>query len=111
MAEDVQVIVEPMNRGTLRITWDMSRDTHQQLEAYCAEKNFTPAAKCAHHYEVFVLLNQSQSGIYIDTGLGGATNTVFPANAGIQGTVQNVLPWTTAYSGVTKDFAPSGCAN
>ena len=56
-------------------------------------------------------LNQSQSGIYIDTGLGGATNTVFPANAGIQGTVQNVLSWTTAYSGVTKDFAPSGCAN
>ena len=38
-------------------------------------------------------LNQSQSGIYIDNGLGSAANTVIPANAG-----------------VTKDFAPSGCA-
>ena len=38
-----------------------------------------------------VLLNQSQSGIYIDTGLGSAANTVIPANAGIQGTVENVL--------------------
>ena len=37
-------------------------------------------------------LNQSQSGIYIDNGLGSAANTVIPANAG-----------------VTKDFAPSGC--
>ena len=36
-------------------------------------------------------LNQSQSGIYIDTGMGSAVNTVIPANAGIQGTVQNVL--------------------
>ena len=37
----------------------MSTDIHQQLEAYCAEKNFTPAAKCARHYEVFVLLGKS----------------------------------------------------
>ena len=28
-------------------------------------------------------LNQSQSGIYIDTGLGSAANIVIPANAGI----------------------------
>ena len=41
-------------------------------------------------------LNQSQSGIYIDTGLGSAANTVIPANAGIQGTLQNVLSWTPA---------------
>ena len=41
-------------------------------------------------------LNQSQSGIYIDTGLGSAANTVIPANAGIQGIVQNVLSWTPA---------------
>ena len=33
------------------------------------------------------LLNQSQSGIYIDTGLGSTANTVIPANAGIQGTL------------------------
>ena len=32
-------------------------------------------------------LNQSQSGIYIDTGLGSTANTVIPANAGIQGTL------------------------
>ena len=57
------------------------------------------------------LLNQSQSGIYIDTGLGSTANTVFPANAGIQGTVQNVLSWTPAYAGVTKGFAPPGFAN
>ena len=54
-------------------------------------------------------LNKSQSGIYIDTGLGSAANTVIPANAGIQGTVENVLSWTPAYAGVTKVFAPSGC--
>ena len=29
-------------------------------------------------------LNQSQSGIYIDTGLGSTANTVIPAHAGIQ---------------------------
>ena len=51
-------------------------------------------------------LNQSQSGIYIDTEFGSAANTVIQANAGIQGTVQNVLSWTLAYAGVTKDFAP-----
>ena len=45
------------------------------------------------------------------TGLGSAAKTVIPANAGIQGTVQNMLSWTPAYAGVTKDFAPSGCAN
>ncbi len=55
------------------------------------------------------VLNQSQSGIYIDTGLASAANTVISANAGIQKTVQNVLSWTPAYAGVTKDFAPSGC--
>ncbi len=55
-------------------------------------------------------LNQSQSGIYIDTELGGASNTVIPAFAGIQGTVKIVFSWTPAYAGVTKDFAPSGCA-
>ncbi len=54
---------------------------------------------------------QSQSGIYIDTGLGSAANTVIPADAGIQGIVQNVLSWTPAYAGVTKDFAFSVCAN
>ena len=44
----------------------------------------------------FPILNQSQSGIYIDTGLGSATNTVIPvpAGTGIQGTLQNVLSWT-----------------
>ncbi len=57
------------------------------------------------------LLNQSQSGIYIETGLGSAANTVFPAKAGIQGTVQHVLSWAPAYAGETKSFAPSGCAN
>ena len=36
-------------------------------------------------------LNQSQIRIYIDTGLGSAANTVMPANAGIQKTVQDVL--------------------
>ena len=41
-------------------------------------------------------LNQSQSGIYIDTGLGSAANTVIPAYAGIQGIVQNLLSWTPA---------------
>ena len=41
-------------------------------------------------------LNQSQSGIYIDTGFGGTVNTVLPANAGIQGTAPNVLSWTPA---------------
>ena len=50
------------------------------------------------------ILNQSQSGIYIDAGLGNAASTVIPANAGIQGTVQNVLSWTPAYAGVAKDF-------
>ena len=57
------------------------------------------------------ILNQSQSGIYIDTGLGSTANTVFPANAGIQGKVQNILSWTPAYAGVTKGLAPSGFAN
>ncbi len=56
-------------------------------------------------------LNQSQSGIYNNTEWGSAANTVIPANAGIQGTAQNVLSWTPAYAGVTKDFARSGCAN
>ncbi len=56
-------------------------------------------------------LNQRQSEIYIDTRLGSAANTVIPANAGIQGTLQNVLSWTPACAGVTKDFAPSGCSN
>ena len=42
------------------------------------------------------LLNQSHSEVYIETGLGSAANTVIPANAGIQGTVQNVLFWTPA---------------
>ena len=56
-------------------------------------------------------LNQSQNVIYIDTGLGSAATTVIPANAGIQGTVQNVLFWTPAYAGVTKDLTPSDCAN
>ncbi len=53
------------------------------------------------------ILNQSQGGIYIDTGLAIAANAVIPANAGIQGTVQNVLSWTPAYAGVTNDFTPS----
>ena len=52
-----------------------------------------------------------QSGIYIDTGLGSTSNTVFPANAEIQGPVQNVLSWTPAYAGVTKGLALSGTAN
>jgi len=56
-------------------------------------------------------LNQSQIRIYIDTGLGSAANTVMPANAGIQKTVQDVLSWTPAYAGVTRDFAPSDCPN
>jgi len=43
--------------------------------------------------------------------LGNAANTVILAKAGIQGTVQNVLSWTPAYAGVTKDFALSGRAN
>jgi len=47
----------------------------------------------------------------IDCRLGSATNTVIPANAGIQGAVQNVLSWTPADAGVTKNFAPSGHAN
>ena len=51
-------------------------------------------------------LNQSQSGIYIDTGLGSTANTVIPAFAGIQGTLQNLLSWTPACAGVTKDFVP-----
>ena len=54
------------------------------------------------------LLNQSQGGIYNDTGLASAANTVIPANDGIQVAVQNVLSWTPAYAGVTKDFTPSG---
>ena len=56
-------------------------------------------------------LNQSQSGIYIDTGLGSPANTVFPANAGIQGTVRNVLSRTPAYASVTKGLAPTGFTN
>jgi len=56
-------------------------------------------------------LDQSQGGIYINTGLGSAANTVIPANAGIQGTVQNVLSWTPAYAGATKNFAHSGYTN
>jgi hypothetical protein len=55
-------------------------------------------------------LNQSQSGIYIDIGLGSATSNVVPAKAGIQETLQAVMFWTPACAGVTKDFAPSGCA-
>jgi len=64
-------------------------------------------------------LNQSQSGIDHwhrigtlmetpdwDIGLGSTANTVVPAKAGIQGTGQNVLSWTPAYAGATKDFAP-----
>ena len=46
--------------------------------------------------------NQNQSGIYIDTGLGSAANTVIPAFAGIQGALQDVPSWTTACAGVTK---------
>ena len=55
------------------------------------------------------VLNQSKSGIYIDTGLGSAANTVIPAFAGITGTLQSVLSWTPAYAGLTKVFAPAGC--
>ena len=40
--------------------------------------------------------------------MGSAANTVVPAEAGTQGTVQNVLSWTPACAGVTKDFAPCG---
>ena len=36
-------------------------------------------------------LNQSQSGICIDTGLGSTANTVIPENAGIQGTAENAF--------------------
>ena len=46
-----------------------------------------------------LVLNQSPSGIYIDTGLCSAANTVIPANAGIQGAVQDVLSWTPAQEG------------
>jgi len=46
--------------------------------------------------------------IYIDTRFARAANTVIPANAGIQGTVQNVLSWTPACADVTKDFTLSG---
>ena len=56
-------------------------------------------------------LDQSQSGIYIETGLGNAANTVIPANAEIQGAVQNVFSWTPAYAGATINFAHSGYAN
>ena len=56
-------------------------------------------------------LNRSQGGIYIDTRLANAADTVIPAFAGIQETVQNVLAWTPAYAGVTKEFTPSGCSN
>lgn len=84
MAEDVQVIVEPTNRGTLRITWDMSTDIHQQLEAYCAEKNFTPAAKCAHHYEVFVLLGKSLRPL-----ARSGQNPDFPYGGGLLGRPRN----------------------
>ncbi len=49
-------------------------------------------------------LGYGQSGINLDTGLANAANTVIPANAGIQEIVQNVLTWTPAYAGVTKDF-------
>ena len=49
-------------------------------------------------------LNQSQSGIYIDTGLGSAANTVIPANAGIQGIVLNELQGIDSYVGeITGD--------
>ena len=66
------------------------------------------------YYHEIVSLNQSQSGIYIDIGSGhrigtpdwDTANTVVPAKAGIQGTVQSVLSWTPAYAGATKDFAP-----
>ena len=71
----------------------------------------TAVGKIARRISSGRSLNQSQSEIYIDTGLGNAANTVIPAFAGIQGTVQNVLSWTPAYAGVTKGFALSGCAN
>ncbi len=58
----------------------------------------------------FLTLNQSQSGIYIDTGLGSAANTIIPANAGIQGILQNVPSWTPACAGATKEFVPTGSA-
>ena len=37
---DVQVVVEQTQWGTLRITWDMSQETHAALECFCAVKGF-----------------------------------------------------------------------
>ena len=74
------------------------------LDTNCLTPDFL-LGKVAGH------LDQSQSGIYIDTGLGSTANTVIPANTGIQGTLQNLLSWTPACAGVTKDFVPSGCTN
>ena len=51
-------------------------------------------------------LNQSQGGVYIHAGLASAANTVIPADAGMTETMQNVLSWTPADTGVTKDFTP-----
>ena len=53
-------------------------------------------------------LNQTQGGIYIGARLASTANTVIPANAGIQETVPNVLSWTPAYAGATKDYTHSG---
>ncbi len=53
-------------------------------------------------------LAHTQGGIYIDARLASTANTVIPANAGIQETVPNVLSWTPAYAGATKDFTHSG---
>ena len=39
--KDVQVFVEQTQWGTLRITWDMSQETHAALERFCADKGFT----------------------------------------------------------------------
>ena len=87
---------EPLRR------WDLSIPFQKTLGAQ------KTVFRVSHTGEV---LNQSQSGICIDTGLGSAANNVIPVNAGIQRTVLNVLSWTPAYAGVTKGFAPSGCAN
>ena len=38
----------------------------------------------------------------------GTLTILVAAAAGIQETAQNVLSWTLAYAGETKDFTPSG---
>ena len=53
-------------------------------------------------------LAHTQGGIYIDARLASTANTVILANAAIQETVTNVLSWTPAYAGATKDFTHSG---